>query len=266
MRAVDNRDVYRERWCAEDYDSDRFGGPFGRYLHDREVEAFDALIEARDGWILDAGAGTGKLSLTLARKLSRVVSVDSSAEMLAIARRKAQREALALKAVVCDVHQLCFPDKAFDCVICSRVLMHVADWEQAVSELCRVSRAGVVLDFPPSLSFAGLHGPLRRLGTRFANQARGYRVFRIGKVIHELERHGFEVVVVRKGFFLPIALHRWLDRPAVSLAVERLLAGLGLRTLFGAPVLLKASRTDHDTARSSARGAARSDMRALDPA
>lgn len=237
---MDNTSIYRERWCAEGYDDDRFSGSFGRYLEEREVELYCALIDDHDGSVLDVGAGTGKLSLPLIRAARTVVSTDASGEMLGIAVGKAATEALPMRPAVSDIHDLCFADDSFDCVLCSRVLMHLKDWRKAVSELCRVSGGVVVLDFPPRLSFAGFDGPFKWVRGLFSPRTRGYRTFGVQSVLREFERNGFRIEIVRREFFLPIAVHRRLNRPQLSLAIERLCTRLGLVSQLGAPAIVKA--------------------------
>src|SRR5215210_5205934 len=41
-----------------------------------------------------------------------------------------------------------YPDRAFDAVICYRLMAHSIDWHRLVGELCRVSAHRVVLDYP----------------------------------------------------------------------------------------------------------------------
>ncbi len=239
---MDNTAIYREKWCAEGYDEDRFGGAFGQYLHDREIECLLADLADCEGGVLDLGCGTGKLSLPLLQQGRPVVSVDASAEMLGIACRKADEGGLAMAPAVCDSHDLSFADGAFEGVVCSRVLMHLSDWRKSVAELCRVSRRVVVIDFPPRWSFASVNGVLKRFRNVFEPRTRGYNSFSAHEVIAELRRNGFEPMVVRRDYFLPVAFHRKLGKPQLSLAMERLFRMLGLVAAFGAPVTVKAVR------------------------
>jgi ubiquinone/menaquinone biosynthesis C-methylase UbiE len=89
---------------------------------------------------LDVGCGTGRWSRWLASKGARVVGIDASAGMLAIARR-------ALPDVI--LHQMSatrieFPDESFDLVMAVTVVQHlpVEEQEQAVVEMLRVLRVG----------------------------------------------------------------------------------------------------------------------------
>jgi ubiquinone/menaquinone biosynthesis C-methylase UbiE len=231
--------IYLESWYAKGYDADRFGGSFGRYLQHQEVETVLAMINGVHG-----RAGTGKLSIPLIQLSIPVVSVDFSSEMLAQAWKKAKNEAVTLKSVTCDAQQLCFRDAAFECVVSSRMLMHLSDWRQGIAELCRVAKNIVVFDFPPVQSCASLDSLWKRFKRRFDPDARPYKTFAIQSVLWELQRNNFRAVEIRKQFFLPVAFHRWMNRPLWSRKIEWLLSKLFLIQLFGAPVTVKAVRKE----------------------
>ena len=237
--------IYNDPGYAEAYDADRYGGAFGGYLHDREVEAFLSLMTETSGSVLDVGAGTGKLSLALAYRSCRVVSADKSWEMMRIARRKAERDGRVLLLVICDVQDLCFKEQALDCIVASRVLMHVADWRQAIAELCRVAKRTVISDFPSLRSVSGLESLLKRGGRLVGTGTRAYRAFLSGGIARELQRNSFQVVEVRRQFFLPIAVHRWIDHPGFSRGIESLCRMLGLARCLGSPLIVKATRLEH---------------------
>jgi ubiquinone/menaquinone biosynthesis C-methylase UbiE len=232
--------VYLERWCAEEYDKDRFDGAFGRFLQDHEVETFLSMIDGFGGPILDVGTGTGKLSLPFLATSREVISLDASLEMLRLARVKARTKGVALKPIICDASCLCFQENVFPCVVSSRVLMHLADWKNALAELCRVAQSAVVLDFPPRASFAGLESFFSKLKMLFPPETRTYQAFSTRAIRRELQRHGFQISEEKRTYFLPVAFHRWLDRPRLSSRLEAMFAALGLTGKFGAPVTLKA--------------------------
>jgi ubiquinone/menaquinone biosynthesis C-methylase UbiE len=235
--------IFQSTRCADQYDADRFGGSFGRELEALEVALYTDLIGTDARAVLDVGAGTGKLSLEWLRQGRQVTSADFSRQMLDVTRRKAAQDGLAARPVVADIHALCFRDAGFDCAASSRVLMHVGNWRQAIGELCRVSRSAVVLDFPPTISAAGADAwRKRRFPGRQGEFREAYQTFSVQEVVRELRRNGFTVTRVNRGFFLPIAWHRKLDRPAWSRRIERGLAVCGLVSLFGAPVTVRAVR------------------------
>lgn len=237
------KSIYLEDGHAEEYDIDRYGGKFARFMHDQEVAAFLELSRGVDGTVLDLGAGTGKLSLPLVRQSRQVVLADPSPQMLGVARRKAQAEGKELTCVICDAHALCFRDRSFGCVISSRVLMHLADWRSAIAEVCRIADH-VILDFPPSISFTGLDSRLKHWWRRFSPAARAYQAFSPSTVSDEFRSNDFHVISISRRFFLPVALHRRLNSPALSLLLENVFKILGLLYLLGAPVTLAAARNE----------------------
>ncbi len=240
---VPKRSAYQNKACAQEYDADRFGGAFGGQLRHQEIELFCAMLNRQWQEVLDAGTGTGKLCLALLQRGWEVTSVDFSAEMLNLARQKVADEELPARFLIGDIESLCFADRAFDCTVSSRVLMHLPDWKAGIAELCRVTRHAIVIDFPPRLSFAGLDAFVKRkLRRRLQGRRQAYTTFSPGKVVRQFNRHDFHVVSMRRRYFLPILLHRWLNRPSLSTGIEGALARLGLVGLFGAPVTLKVVR------------------------
>jgi Methyltransferase domain len=92
----------------------------------------------RPGAALDAACGTGRYAGYLARLGHRVIGVDNSPEMLALAR---ERVPLACFAVG-DVRQLPLPDEAVDLVVCALALVHVSALGPVMAEFARVLRPG----------------------------------------------------------------------------------------------------------------------------
>src|SRR5947208_12746358 len=71
---------------------------------------------------LDAGCGTGFLSLELAARGHRVSGVDFAPAMLVAAQRKAAEAGLTVGYEAGDAEQLRFPPHSFDLVISRHVL------------------------------------------------------------------------------------------------------------------------------------------------
>jgi SAM-dependent methyltransferase len=88
---------------------------------------------------LDAGCGTGALSLALAPNVAEVVGIDTRADYLEAGRAAAPENVRFLEG---DVTALPFGYASFDLACCHRVLHHVRRPELAVSELVRVTRPG----------------------------------------------------------------------------------------------------------------------------
>ncbi|MEO8484684.1 MAG: class I SAM-dependent methyltransferase, partial [Acidobacteriota bacterium] len=192
--------------------------------------------------ILDVGAGTGRAALALAAKGAIVHGVDASAEMLEVARERAAKAGLTIRFDVADAHALPVGDRSVDAAVCFRLLMHVIDWPTCVAELCRVSRHRVVIDFPAAASAAAVESAVRRRRQAAGAKVEAYRVLREADVRRVFTKNGYRVVLVRRQFVLPIALHKAINRLSLSLGIERALSGVGLLRLLGSPVTMVAER------------------------
>lgn len=94
---------------------------------------------------LDAGCGTGDLSLLLADHGANVTSIEKSEGML---------ENCLVPAIRADIEALPFSISTFDGVLCSSVLEYLSQPEVAVKEMHRVTRSSgrLLLSVPNSLS------------------------------------------------------------------------------------------------------------------
>jgi SAM-dependent methyltransferase len=235
--------AYADPMMAASFDAKRFGGPIGKILladQERVLAEFLGDVSARR--VLDMATGTGRAALALAQRGARVTGVDASREMLSVARTRAADAGLSIEFAEGDAHALEFPDRTFDDVVCLRMLMHVPDWRKALSELCRVSRSRVVLDYPALGSAAAMQALWRKAALGLGRKVEAYRVFRARDVARELDRHGFRVSSVHKQFVLPIALHKAIGSAELTRGLEAALARAGILRLAGSPVTIAAER------------------------
>src|SRR6266545_1474462 len=109
--------------------------------------------------VLDAGCGTGTLTLALLRTLKvpvKLTALDLSASSMATAKKyvnKKNPERQPVRFTQGNILALPFADEAFDLIVTSGVLEYVA-LDEGLSELARViSRGGYLLQLPmrPSL-------------------------------------------------------------------------------------------------------------------
>ncbi len=125
---------------AEGYDA--WAGSYdepGNVLLDIEQPIVrEILADLPVGTALDAACGTGRHTSYLAALGHRVVGVDASAEMLAVARAKVPDGEFHRG----DLHHLPVPDRHVDVLVCALALEHVADLRPVFAEFARVLRPG----------------------------------------------------------------------------------------------------------------------------
>ena len=90
----------------------------------------------------DIGCGTGTFTLEAARLGSRIIGVDSSPEMLAIAASKVRGTEAPVSFLRGNAEELPFSSESLDLVMAITSLCFVSRPEQVVSEAYRVLKAG----------------------------------------------------------------------------------------------------------------------------
>jgi SAM-dependent methyltransferase len=240
--------VYADPAMAEAFDALRFSGPIGRLIAETQEQVIAEFLAPVAGrTILDVGTGTGRAAIALASRGAIVTGVDASAEMLAVAERRARDAGVRVTFAGGDAHGLAFPDRSFDAVICLRVLMHTPDWRGSLRELCRVARDRVVFDYPALASAAALQAVARHAAHALGRRVEAYRVFGAGAIRSELAANGFRIADSHHQFVLPIAFHKRLNSAAATGRIEGALARAGLTRRLGSPVTLVAERCAPET-------------------
>lgn len=209
----EKRLFYSRPEVTRDYDRLRFGGPSGEWVNRRELSLVKSLLPIQ-GRILDLGCGTGRLSLHLQDAGYDVMGLDSSLEMLGVARAKPRG------ARVSWLHGNAFalPVKpaAFDGVVALRLAFHFSELRGLLTEALGVTKPGgsIVLDTYNWSPRA--YAPLGR-------QTWGSRVYahRPSQVIDEAAELGLEVVERKECFLFSPYVYRLLPL-AVGRALERL--------------------------------------------
>ena len=234
---------YADTDVAEGFDQLRFGGPIGRFLlESQHAVLIEALSPVAGRRVLDVGTGTGRAAIGLAQAGAVVTGIDASAEMLAVAAARASSAKVHVTFERGDAHELPAADRSVDAAVSLRVLMHAIDWKTCVAELCRVATWRVVVDFPAIGSLAALESAGRRVANSLGARTEAYRVISESDVTRTFAAHGFRIAMVRRQFVLPIALHKTINRLAVTQGLEGALSRLGLLRLLGSPVTMVAER------------------------
>ena len=148
-----------------------------RSLHAPEAVVEAAIVETvgdrRYDALLDIGTGTGRMLELLAGQADRLVGLDASHSMLAVARANLERAELHAGRVELrqgDVYAMPFERAAFDLVVVHQVLHYLDDPARAVAAAARLVAPGgrlLVVDFAPhSLEFLQAEHNHQRLGFR----------------------------------------------------------------------------------------------------
>lgn len=105
--------------------------------------------------VLEAGCGSGLISLELAMKksLRSLVLLDIRGGFLSLAMKKFVENRKNLQTrdvefVIGDIHKLPFAEESFDLVFNEGVIEHLDNMEKGVSEMARVSRRIVLIFIP----------------------------------------------------------------------------------------------------------------------
>lgn len=120
-------------------------------------KAVALLQPGPDDVVLDIGAGTGDLSLELAKRARKVAAVDFSRPMLEVGLRKAGQAAQGgrIEFIAGDALDLPFADGSFDGATTAFTVRNLASMDRGFSEMCRVLKPSgrlVCLEFTRSAS------------------------------------------------------------------------------------------------------------------
>ncbi|KAB8142487.1 methyltransferase domain-containing protein [Chloroflexia bacterium SDU3-3] len=136
--------------------------------------------------VLDVASGDGCLSMLLAERAARVVSVDLSPALLAEAQGRAARapHGQRVSFQLAEAGRLAFPDGAFDLAWCAQSMFSLPDPLAAVREMLRVVHPGghvavlendslhhMVLPWPAELELAVRAAQHAALASRSPSQA-----------------------------------------------------------------------------------------------
>lgn len=140
------------------------GSPAERAAWDRILDLVAPAGRPLDA--LDAGCGTGFLSLELAARGYRVTGVDFAPAMLVAARRKAAAAGLAVRFEEGDAENLPFPSGSFDLAISRHVLWTLPHPEAAIDEWLRLLRPGGRLAIIDGAQYSEASAPPQRENAR----------------------------------------------------------------------------------------------------
>lgn len=218
----------------------RFRGAVGEWFLEVQRNAIVRCVkkitheEPRTLRALDIGGGHAQCVKTLTDigfKTTLLVSEDA-----AVGQAEPYIASGKVALVVDNPLKLPFPDKSFDIVTSLRILPHTDEWKTLIAEMSRVSRRGVIIDYPTTQSINAFSEMLFGLKKNIEKNTRPFSLFSKNEVRDEFLSQGFEVRCSVGQFVLPMALYRAIKVKAFAKTVEGVLRPLGLHIL-GSPVV-----------------------------
>ncbi|ASU81653.1 SAM-dependent methyltransferase [Nocardiopsis gilva YIM 90087] len=128
----------RRHWDRQARGYDRAMSTFERVIF---VGGREWVCSRVRGRTLEVAVGTGR-NLPLYPPGTELSGIDLSAEMLAIARRRARDLGIDADLREGDAQRLPYADASFDTVVCTLSLCSVPDMEAVIAEMHRVVRPG----------------------------------------------------------------------------------------------------------------------------
>ncbi|NES72344.1 MAG: class I SAM-dependent methyltransferase [Okeania sp. SIO2D1] len=222
---------------SDDYAS-RFAGDIGAWFLKVQQEAtLKRLAPYPNAKILDVGGGHGQLTESLINNHYQV-TVLGSAEICQ-ARIKKFVDANLCSFQVGNVLDLPYPNDAFDVVISYRFLAHVTQWHKFLTELARVAKKSLIIDYPIVKGVNSLTPYLFKLKKGLEGNTRPFTCYQESEIIDYLKSLYFKQTERYPQFFMPMVVHRTLKSPDISSGLEKLIRLTGLTSLFGSPVIAK---------------------------
>jgi ubiquinone/menaquinone biosynthesis C-methylase UbiE len=142
MNSAPNKLIQRYHF-AEGQSYDRHAGKVFRGVYRRVAEDVAAAAPT-GGVVLDAGCGSGRLAIEIARRRPdlRVQGIDLERGMVEVATLRAEREKVAdrVQFTVADLAHLPLPDDSVDLIASTASLHHWAEVAAVITSLDRVLR------------------------------------------------------------------------------------------------------------------------------
>jgi SAM-dependent methyltransferase len=211
---------------AEEFDTryNVYKSKTGRLRADRRACFFSesCRLTARSQ-VLELGCGTGEYTLRLASSGAKIFSVDISARMLEVARRKVRFSNVYFQ--LADIESLPFEDGSFDACLGNAVLHHL-DLNCAFKEIKRVLKGNGKIAFSepnmlnPQVFLQKRSGIFKRLAGDFFKET----AFFSWQLRDFLEKQGFGEIVIKPADFLHPATPDFLAAVVenISKGIERI--------------------------------------------
>ncbi len=124
--------------------------------------AFHLLGDVRGKAVLDFGCGTGENIIPLLERGARVLGMDISPDLIAIAQKRVRDANFEASLTVGDAYATGLPDESVDVVFCMALIHHL-DIKLVREEMRRILRKGGVIILREPIRFSKGYARLRGL-------------------------------------------------------------------------------------------------------
>ncbi len=219
------KEYYREKNTVDEYIRNRFNEPLNKVEHLRQVTILNDIIEKNDcKFVVEFAPGPARVTTEI--KTGEGVSIDSSENMLELAKERMKKKGKKWKFIHADIlnSQLKLSKKA-DLLFCFRFLLHFQKGDRA--KIYR--QAANILKKEGLLVFEAMNGKIVHPVRKILGKKRYFiydHLYDKPELFLELEQNGFKIIrlyPVLKHFKTQAILSRPLKFMNLNLEAERVI-------------------------------------------
>lgn len=157
-----------------------------------------------DYHVCDVGTGTGKVAEELGKYCSKVTGIDSSDEMLEIAKEKRNKSNIFYENI--NAEKITYQDNCFDSVVSRMAYHHIDDHNVAIKECVRVLKPGKKLVISEGLPPPGA----RHFYTEMFKLKEKRRTYTIDDLVELLQYGGLVDIEISIHKISSVGISNWL--------------------------------------------------------
>jgi 2-polyprenyl-3-methyl-5-hydroxy-6-metoxy-1,4-benzoquinol methylase len=190
------------------YDKYHTKNPIARWLMDGFLNAVvDLTAKVAPQDVHEIGCGEGHLTAALTAKGRRLRGSDVSEEVVAVARRAAERAGISAEFKAASIYDLNAARDGAELVVCCEVLEHLDDPQRAVKVLAKLAKPYLLTSVPREPIWRAMNMARGKYWGDFGNTPGHLQHWSKGGFLEMLKDH-FEVIDVRSPLPWTVALCR----------------------------------------------------------
>lgn len=163
-----------------------------------------------DYHVCDVGTGTGKVAEELAKYCHRVTGIDTSDEMLEIAKKKRNKSNISYENI--NAEKIFYPDDFFDTVVSRMAFHHIDNHNMAIKECVRVLKPGKKFVISEGVPPPGA----RHFYTEMFKLKEKRRTYTIDDLVELLQFGGLTDIEIKIHKIPSVSISNWLVNSGLS--------------------------------------------------